>query len=236
MARLTETKPGPVGADPLAEIAQHVTTERFSAGPIHLFEAVGRDTLVTLLQHGLRPDHKLLDFGCGALRLGYWLIRFLDEGNYYGIEPKQEAVDAGRRHTIGEEIWLQKDPTISFNEDCEMGVFGVLFDYVVARSVLTHTSPGMVRKILASFRESSTPEAVMLASYWPATGEHAFGRQRAHLGDELALDDWRFMWSVKYSFDMIRTLADEAGLHVSEYIATEPINGQVWLRFTKTAT
>jgi hypothetical protein len=234
VAGLTEDRPGPTEDSSLAAIAERVSSESGAlSGPVHLFESVGRDSLVTLLQHGLRPEHKLLDFGCGAFRLGYWLIRFLDKGNYYGIEPRREAVEAGRRHVIGEELWMQKAPTISFNDECELKVFDVPFDYVVARSIFTHASPGMVRKILSGFRDNSTAGAVMLASYWPATGEHAFRRRRGHLGDDLPLDEWRFIWVLKYSFEMMHELADEAGLEVSEYIASEPINGQIWLRFAK---
>ena len=35
-----------------------------------------------------REIHRLLDFGCGSLRLGRMAIPYLLEGHYFGIEPE----------------------------------------------------------------------------------------------------------------------------------------------------
>jgi hypothetical protein len=44
----------------------------------------------------------VLDVGCGALRVGYWLIHFLEPENYYGIEPKKRMLGTGRKA-----LWLR---------------------------------------------------------------------------------------------------------------------------------
>jgi hypothetical protein len=38
------------------------------------------------VESGLRPEHRLCDFGCGAIRFGAWAIPYLDAGNYFGID------------------------------------------------------------------------------------------------------------------------------------------------------
>src|SRR5256885_1508932 len=48
---------------------------------------LGRYMFDFLVESGLRPEHRLLDFGCGALRLGVWALAYLDQGNYFGIDP-----------------------------------------------------------------------------------------------------------------------------------------------------
>jgi hypothetical protein len=49
----------------------------FTGEPPELFESAGRLQISTLIREGLNPDSKLLDVGCGCLRAGYWLVRFL---------------------------------------------------------------------------------------------------------------------------------------------------------------
>src|SRR6185312_1001449 len=45
---------------------------------------------------GLLPRHSLLDYGCGVLRGGIPLIRYLDAGNYVGLDIRAEALIAAQ--------------------------------------------------------------------------------------------------------------------------------------------
>ena len=47
----------------------------------------GRDQFEHLVQLGLKPHHRVLEIGCGALRAAVWIIEYLDEGRYYCLEP-----------------------------------------------------------------------------------------------------------------------------------------------------
>jgi len=42
----------------------------------------------------LLPTHRVLDVSCGAGPLGVWLIRHLEEGRYFGIDPRVRSLDA----------------------------------------------------------------------------------------------------------------------------------------------
>ena len=217
--------------NPLQEIAQLIDKETpYTGGPIQYFERVGRNTFITLLQNGLRPDHTILDFGCGALRLGYWIVRFMDEGNYYGIEPVKSMLEAGKQYSLGDAIIAAKQPQFSLNDVCDFSVFDVKFDFVVARSIFTHTTPAMLRKILQQFSEYGTENPIMLASYWPIENKFPQGGEN---GDELALDDWRFKRVIKYSFGTISRWSQEFGLKVSKFELSPQINGQIWLKFER---
>jgi hypothetical protein len=48
-----------------------------------------------LVAKTLRPEHRLLDIGCGCLRGGVHFIRYLDPTNYFGIDVNQSLLDAG---------------------------------------------------------------------------------------------------------------------------------------------
>jgi len=51
--------------------------DKFLGVPVEGFEAGGKQ-LRYLLRAGLNPSSKLVDLGCGVLRAGYWIIRFLE--------------------------------------------------------------------------------------------------------------------------------------------------------------
>jgi hypothetical protein len=48
-----------------------------------------------ILELGLQPDMRCVDFGCGSLRLGQHAIRYLDPSNYWGIDVTETFIRAG---------------------------------------------------------------------------------------------------------------------------------------------
>jgi SAM-dependent methyltransferase len=46
---------------------------------------------------GLKPDDVCVDYGCGTLRMGIHVIRFLNRGCYWGLDIDQELLDQGFR-------------------------------------------------------------------------------------------------------------------------------------------
>jgi SAM-dependent methyltransferase len=44
------------------------------------------------VERGLQPHHQMLDIGCGTLRGGRHLIRFLDAGHYTGTDLSPRAI------------------------------------------------------------------------------------------------------------------------------------------------
>jgi SAM-dependent methyltransferase len=58
---------------------------------------VGRLQLDFLKQVGLEPRHTVLDIGCGCLRAGVELIRYLKPNHYYGIDAEKELLEIGYR-------------------------------------------------------------------------------------------------------------------------------------------
>lgn len=224
--------------DPLVELARRIARDApFTGGPLQHFERVGRDTFITLLETGLLPSHRVADVGCGALRNGYWLVRFLDPGCYYGIEPWKKMLDAGVRHALDERLLRDKHPTFSNNDRCDLASFGVRFDRVFARSVITHGGPGMVRELLRQFAACGADDAVMLLSYWPPAYEPEDGAvyepHQIAAGEDLALDDWRFIAVMTYRFETLERWAREFGLVASEWRERPAINQQIWLRVSR---
>jgi hypothetical protein len=145
-----------------------VTREKFA----HL----GRLQLIALLRRGLTPDSPVIDVGCGALRAGYWLIHFLDPGMYYGIEPRQASLDVARKELLEPGLEELKRPRFDDNMDFDLSVFGIAPRFVLARSIWSHTSKPQIEAMLDSFAAVAADDALLLASYLPASPTGAQAR------------------------------------------------------------
>lgn len=112
------------------------------------WEEMGQHQREFLINQGLRPDHKFLDVGCGALRAGGPLAAYLAPGNYYGIDVNHELIDTGYRLEL-DDATRERLPesnlraTDRFDAD-----FGVQFDMAIAQSVFTHISLNHIRLCL----------------------------------------------------------------------------------------
>jgi SAM-dependent methyltransferase len=157
--------------------SERLAETTFLGGPKWDFERVGRLGFSVLLAEGLLPSSRVLDVGCGALRLGYWLMHFLDPGCYYGIEPHQEMLNVGLRQLVEPEVVQRAQASFSANDQFDFSVFGERFDFVIARSIWTHASKPQISQMLSSFADNSQQDAVFLASYYPATRAFKLGRR-----------------------------------------------------------
>lgn len=212
----------------IEEVARNIArkTGGFTGGPIERFGEVGLHTLMSLKRAGLHPSAHLLDVGCGALRLGYWLIRFLQPGCYCGIDPNPRYIAAGLVHAIGPKLEAEKQPRFDCNAEFDFSVFGRKFDFVVARSIFSHASPEMVCRVLESFRDNSTGKGIMLVSYKPVGPQH----KGVQFIDKKKKDgDWSWR---RYGTAYLKKLAHERGLSAANF--GKPFNGQTWLRVSKT--
>jgi len=64
---------------------------------------------------GLREHHRLLDFGCGSLRVGRRLIPYLQPGNHHGIEPNSWLIEDAIACEIGHDQIRLKQPVFRAN-------------------------------------------------------------------------------------------------------------------------
>jgi hypothetical protein len=132
------------------------------------FTRMGRRQLEVLLHEGLRPESLVLDVGCGMLCGGYWVMRFLNPGCYFGIEPNKASLQAGLDWIMEPEVLAQAKPRFDNNDDFDLGVFDCKFDFVIARSIWTHASKPQIRAMLDGFVQHGAAGAVLMTTYVPA--------------------------------------------------------------------
>jgi hypothetical protein len=151
-----------------ARASRMISERGFLGVPRETFSQAGREQLIALLQEGLRPESAVLEFGCGCLRIAYWLIRFLDAGRFCGIEPAHRRVEYGLSYLFTPEEIRLKQPRFDFNPVFDSSVFHTKFDFYLARSIWTHASKPQIEAMLESFLHDAAPAATFLASYFPA--------------------------------------------------------------------
>lgn len=90
-----------------------------------------------LRSHGLLPHNSLLDYGCGILRGGIPLIRYLDAGNYVGLDVRAEALREAQK-AIRRERLTDKMATLVKGDHIDALDLRRRFDYVWSFSVFFH--------------------------------------------------------------------------------------------------
>jgi SAM-dependent methyltransferase len=153
-----------------------------------------------LLREGLRPDHAMLDVGCGALRGGRHFIRYLDPGKYFGVDISSVVLAAARRVMLEDQL-IDKEPTLQLVSDTSFEWFGDrVFDVILAQSVFTHMRPADLGRVFAHVPRVMAAHTVFYATCF-------LGR------DSL----WRGMTGTTfaYPFDLFATLGARHGLEVS---------------------
>lgn len=211
--------------------AELLSQEVFLGGLIGDFESVGRLQLITLLDAGLNPNSKVLDIGCGCLRAGYWLIRFLNTSCYFGIEPNRKMLEAGIQVLFEPGLLELKKPRFDHNTEFDSSVFGEKLDFFLARSVWTHAAKNHISQMLDSFVRDSTVHGVFLTSYlragWRNHDYHGDGWVgKSHESDKPGM--------VHHSFKWIRSQCGQRGLDVVE-LTQRKHGGQTWLRISRQA-
>jgi len=83
----TTPEPHPVAAD-----AEHSLHRRIAG---YKWEEAGGRHLEFLREHGLRPTDHVLDVGCGPLRTGIKLLKYLEPNHYVGVDSNASMIEAG---------------------------------------------------------------------------------------------------------------------------------------------
>jgi hypothetical protein len=202
----------------------------FLGVPAATFADAGRRQFSALLNEGLNPDSMVLDVGCGCLRGGYWLVRFLDPDSYHGIEPDRQRVEHGLRYLLTAGEISLKRPRFDFNPDFDSAVFGVSFDFFLAGSIWSHASKWQIQSTLDSFVRDATLQGVFLTSYIPAATASDDYQGNSWVGTSHESDT---PGVIKHSLKWIEQQCRERGLQVDE-LPGEAFDSQVWLRVRRT--
>jgi SAM-dependent methyltransferase len=168
--------------------------------------------LLTFL--GLREFHKLLDIGCGSLRAGRLFIPYLNSENYFGIEPEKWLVQEGIQHELGKELIDIKKPSFLYGYDFPVINFGQTFNFVIAQSIFSHSSPNQIIHCLNGVQRTLASDGLFAATF-------------VHGETDYNGTDWVYPECIHYTEQRIHQLAAECDLAFKVIDWPHPA-GQTW--------
>lgn len=106
-------------------------------GPPKLWKMKQDFQIRFLKDHNLKKTNTLLDIGCGTLRGGIPLIDFLDSGNYFGIDVRENVLLEGKKELKEHNLEHKNPRLVSFSDFKDLNLDSK-FDVIFSFSVLIH--------------------------------------------------------------------------------------------------
>jgi SAM-dependent methyltransferase len=147
-----------------------------------LWELVGELQANFLVSRGLKPHHRLIDIGCGSLRGGVGLIRYLDAGNYVGTDLNESLLKAGYEIELAQAGLAYKLPRSNLVVDAEFDFSWcpMQFDFALAQSVFTSLPLNFLRVCLERLATFVVPGGRFLASIFIIPDDHPTSKPYRH--------------------------------------------------------
>ncbi|PWA47201.1 S-adenosyl-L-methionine-dependent methyltransferase [Artemisia annua] len=109
--------------------------------------AGGRDVFEFLAENShIAPESRVLEIGCGTLRVGLHFIQYLKPEHFHCLERDELSLMAALRYELPSHGLLQKRPLILKGEDMDFTRFGSGFTYdlIYASAVFLHMPDKLV--------------------------------------------------------------------------------------------
>jgi SAM-dependent methyltransferase len=149
------------------------------SGPIDFWQAGARKAGLYFEFFEPKRSSRVLDYGCGSLRIGAHFIRFLDPGCFMGMDVTSAFYEVGET-LVGEELMKEKKPTLAVIGDEGMKTaeaFGA--DFVYSNSVSFHVHPDETTYYYGNLAKIAHRKGAVLAFNAGITDEMYRYRQRS---------------------------------------------------------
>jgi len=172
---------------------------RAYVGPSVDYDLISAMSFNILTSAGIRQHHKMLDIGCGSLRVGRLFIPYLNAGNYCGIEPNQWLIDDGISNEVGQDLIEIKRPLFLNTDHIDSDDPVQDVDYALAQSIFSHCGPDLIDQWLEGVKKKLSGSGVLFATF---------------LVDDKDFDGegWVYPQCVRYRVATIEGLAKKNGL------------------------
>lgn len=173
---------------------------RAYVGPPEDYDLVAAMCFSLLTALGMRQQHRVLDIGCGSLRVGRLLIPYLNRGGYTGLEPLESLVAEGIEREVGQDQVDIKQPRFVYSDDAgDLIAESLRFDYVLAQSIFSHCGPDLLDRWLSQVAALLADDGVLVATFIPGAEDNS-------------TRGWIYPDCVGYMQETITAMAERRGL------------------------
>jgi SAM-dependent methyltransferase len=130
-----------------------------------LWEEAGAAQFRFLYDRGLKPQHYLLDIGCGSLRGGVKFIPYLDAGHYMGVDQEPLLIQLGLEKELDPALNAAKRPRFLISDSFQFEQLDHRPDYALAVSLFTHLPEPLILDCLRKLRKFIREDGVFYASF-----------------------------------------------------------------------
>lgn len=167
--------------------------------------ALGRMQFDYLVDHGLRPQDRMLEIGCGNLRAGWRFIKYLETGHYYGVDISPDILFSAQDTLIRYEL-QDKLPHLIPVRDLRLEFLPAgHFTVIHAHSVFSHSPLEVIDECLAhvgrllapggffdfTYNETEGPEHHVLREDFYYRRRTLIARAESYGLVARPMDDWR---------------------------------------------
>lgn len=138
---------------------------RAYVGPPQDYDFVAAMAFNLLTCAGLRQNHRMLDIGCGSLRIGRLFIPYLNPGNYIGVEPNRWLIEDGILNEVGRDQIRLKRPIFSYRDSLDQFAESLQADYALAQSIFSHCGLDLIDRWLRQVSQHLKPTGALFATF-----------------------------------------------------------------------
>jgi len=166
-AEWRQRNPGKKRADYYTEVVtaglekggSHPTLGRTLDGAVP-FDQSGVGELERLRNAGLRPHHVCVDYGCGSLRVGQHLVRYLNPSRYWGLDTTDRFFKIGV-DLIGRDLVRDRQPHLHVITPAVLAdTAAARPDFIYSNAVVLHVPPEEIEEffqnVMGLFNSSTT--------------------------------------------------------------------------------
>jgi SAM-dependent methyltransferase len=176
------------------------------------WDYLGKLQLDYLVEQGLRPEHYVLDVGCGPLRAGVHFIGYLEPGHYAGIDKRGDTLERARDIELPRYGLADKRPKLLVNGAFEFSKLGQTFDFAIAQSVFTHLPVNNIVRCLVEMAKVLNPGGRFYATIY----ENPNGKQfLGEIQQSERVVSYPDRDKYHYDLDTLRCAAQGTGLTMS---------------------
>lgn len=118
-----------------------------------------------LIQAGLKPTHRIVDYGCGSLRIGEALIPYLNKGNYIGLDKEETFFNEGKKR-LPDSLLKEKAPIFKTISDNNLKIIQEMgIDMVFSGSVLYHVPKKELKNYLENIISLTKPGGKIIIDF-----------------------------------------------------------------------